>query len=54
MAEQWQSNKITADHVRRRAIVYVRQSSEHQVRHNLESQRLQYALADRARALGWQ
>jgi DNA invertase Pin-like site-specific DNA recombinase len=47
-------NKITAEHVRRRAIVYVRQSSDHQVRHNLESQRLQYALVDRARALGWQ
>ncbi len=55
MAEQWlQSNKITAEHLRRRAIVYVRQSSEHQVRHNLESQRMQYALADRVRALGWQ
>jgi len=34
-------------------MVYLRQSSERQVQHNLESQRLQYALADRARALGW-
>jgi DNA invertase Pin-like site-specific DNA recombinase len=47
-------NKITTDHLARRAFVYVRQSSPRQVKHNLESQRLQYALADRARALGWQ
>ena len=46
--------KITADHLDRKAIVYVRQSSMAQVRGNLESQRLQYALADRARDLGWQ
>ncbi len=45
--------KITPDHLSRRAVVYVRQSSDQQVRHNLESQRLQYALVDRARALGW-
>ena len=43
-------NKITTDHLARRAFVYVRQSSPRQVKHNLESQRLQYALADRARA----
>ena len=48
------SSKITPSHLARRAIVYVRQSTEHQVRHNLESQRLQYDLAERARALGWQ
>jgi len=46
-------SKITADHLARRACVYVRQSTPGQVRHNLESQRRQYALADRARALGW-
>ncbi len=45
--------KITAAHRARRAVVYLRQSSPGQVRHNLESQRLQYALADRARALGF-
>jgi DNA invertase Pin-like site-specific DNA recombinase len=45
--------KITAAHLARRAVVYLRQSSEGQVRHNLESQRLQYALVDRARALGF-
>jgi DNA invertase Pin-like site-specific DNA recombinase len=47
-------NKITADHLARRACVYIRQSTPEQVRHNLESQRRQYSLVDRARALGWQ
>jgi DNA invertase Pin-like site-specific DNA recombinase len=48
-----QSHKITPVHLSRKAIVYLRQSSERQVRENTESQRLQYALADRARELGW-
>lgn len=47
------SRRITAERRARRAIVYLRQSSERQVRHNQESQRLQYALVDRARDLGW-
>jgi len=47
-------NKITADHLARRAVVYIRQSTPDQVQHNLESQRRQYALVDHARALGWQ
>jgi DNA invertase Pin-like site-specific DNA recombinase len=46
-------SKITADHLSRAAYVYVRQSTADQVQHNLESQRLQYALVDRAKALGW-
>ena len=46
-------NKITAEHLARRACVYVRQSTPDQVQHNLESRRRQYALVDRARALGW-
>ena len=46
-------HKITASHLERRAVVYLRQSSPGQVRRNTESQRLQYALKDRARALGW-
>ncbi len=45
--------KITAEHLRRTAVVYLRQSSEGQVRNNLESQQLQYALARRARDLGF-
>jgi excisionase family DNA binding protein len=44
---------ITADHLVRNAIVYVRQSTAFQVAQNLESQRRQYGLADRARQLGW-
>jgi DNA invertase Pin-like site-specific DNA recombinase len=47
-------NKITADHLARRSCVYIRQSTPGQVQHNLESQRRQYGLVDRARALGWQ
>ncbi len=48
------SDKITADHMARTALVYVRQSSLEQVIHHKESQRRQYALVDRAKALGWQ
>ena len=46
-------SRITASHLARAAYVYVRQSSLDQVHHNLESQRRQYGLADRARHLGW-
>jgi len=46
-------SKITSDHLRRRAVVYVRQSTPMQVVHNLESQRRQYGLADYARGLGF-
>ena len=45
--------RITADHLSRRACVYVRQSTGDQVRNNRESQRLQYGLVDRVRDLGW-
>jgi DNA invertase Pin-like site-specific DNA recombinase len=45
--------KISADHLKRRAIVYIRQSSPGQVIHNQESQRRQYGLADHARQLGF-
>jgi DNA invertase Pin-like site-specific DNA recombinase len=44
---------ITADHLSRSAIVYVRQSTFYQVMNNLESGRRQYALVERARQLGW-
>lgn len=46
-------NKITAEHLQRNACVYVRQSTPDQLVHNLESQRRQYGLADRAKQLGW-
>ncbi len=45
--------KIKPEHLARRAIVYLRQSSEKQVRQNKESQRLQYDVAERMRSLGW-
>ena len=46
-------NRITPDHLARQALVYVRQSSEYQVRHNTGSQEWQYGLKARAEALGW-
>ena len=46
--------KITPEHLARGAFVYVRQSTPDQLLHNHESRRRQYALADRARQLGWQ
>ena len=46
--------KISPDHLKRRAVVYIRQSSPGQVVHNQESQRRQYGLADHARQLGFQ
>ena len=45
--------KVTPDHLARGAYVYVRQSTADQLLHNRESRRRQYALADRARRLGW-
>jgi DNA invertase Pin-like site-specific DNA recombinase len=45
--------KIKPEHLARKAIVYLRQSSEKQVRQNKESQRLQYDVAERMRNLGW-
>lgn len=47
------SEKIKPHHLDRKAIVYVRQSSSHQVLHNRESRALQYAMRDRVRTLGW-
>jgi len=47
------SDKVKAQHVARKAMLYVRQSSAYQVTHNLESQKLQYAMQDRLRQLGW-
>jgi DNA invertase Pin-like site-specific DNA recombinase len=45
--------KVTADHLRRDAYLYVRQSSLYQVANNTESARRQYDLRGRAVALGW-
>lgn len=45
--------KVTADHLRRDAFLYVRQSSLRQVLENTESTKRQYALRDRAVSMGW-
>src|ERR687890_257855 len=47
------SDKIRPHHLERKALLYVRQSSAHQVLHNRESSTLQYAMRDRLMALGW-
>src|SRR6266851_9435491 len=53
MTELQYSPKIKPEHLARKAIVYLRQSSEKQVRQNKESQLLQYDVAKRMCALGW-
>ena len=45
--------KVTASHLSRDAYLYVRQSSLRQVFEHTESTRRQYALRERAVALGW-
>jgi DNA invertase Pin-like site-specific DNA recombinase len=47
------SNKLHATHLRRRAVVYIRQSTLTQLLENQESQRRQYALAERAKEMGF-
>ena len=47
------SDKIRPHHLQRKALLYVRQSSAHQVLRNRESRVLQYAMRDRLTALGW-
>jgi DNA invertase Pin-like site-specific DNA recombinase len=47
------ADKIGAQHRARKAVLYVRQSSAHQVQHNRESQVLQYAMRERLVQLGW-
>jgi hypothetical protein len=46
-------SKIRSRHWERLAVVYIRQSSPHQVLENRESRERQYALADVAQQLGW-
>lgn len=45
--------KVTADHLRKQAILYVRQSTLHQVKENPESTAQQYGLKRHAQELGW-
>jgi hypothetical protein len=46
-------SKLQASHLRRVAVIYIRQSTAHQLEHNRESTERQYALSERALALGW-
>src|SRR5437016_6560481 len=46
-------HQVTARHLARQAMLYVRQSKLHQVVENTESTARQYALRERALALGW-
>jgi DNA invertase Pin-like site-specific DNA recombinase len=47
------SELVTPEHLQKKAIIYVRQSTPHQQISNQESVRLQYALQERALRLGW-
>ena len=47
------AEKIGPQHRARKAVLYVRQSSAHQVQHNRESPGLQYAMRERLLQLGW-
>jgi DNA invertase Pin-like site-specific DNA recombinase len=47
------SESVTPQHLSRKAIIYIRQSTPHQVLTNQESLNLQYALRQRALSLGW-
>jgi hypothetical protein len=49
----WKSPKVRDEHLSRKAMVYLRQSSMKQVMNNRESQRLQYAMEEEARGLGF-
>jgi DNA invertase Pin-like site-specific DNA recombinase len=49
----WKNPKIRKEHLCRKALVYLRQSSMKQVIDNRESQRLQYAMANEAQAIGF-
>ncbi len=47
------SELVTPQHLQKKAIIYIRQSTPHQQISNQESLRLQYALKERAQRLGW-
>ena len=44
---------VTPQHLQKKALIYIRQSTPHQQISNQESLRLQYALQERAQSLGW-
>ncbi len=45
--------KITSSHLRRSAYIYIRQSTEHQFRENIESRQRQYELVELAKQNSW-
>jgi DNA invertase Pin-like site-specific DNA recombinase len=47
------STLVQPSHLHRKAVIYIRQSTGHQVLTNQESRRMQYAMRERARQLGW-
>ena len=47
------SELVTPQHLQKKAIIYIRQSTPHQQISNQESLRLRYALKERAQRLGW-
>src|SRR5713101_4643111 len=47
------SELVTQEHLQKKALIYIRQSTPHQQISNQESLRLQYALQERAQHLGW-
>src|SRR5215510_9123063 len=49
----YSSEVITPQHLTRKAVIYIRQSTPHQALSHQESLRLQYALTEHAQALGW-
>lgn len=48
-----ENSKINERHLSRNAYVYIRQSTQYQAEHNIESQHRQYQLIDKARAMGF-
>jgi DNA invertase Pin-like site-specific DNA recombinase len=46
-------SKVKAHHLQRKAVIYIRQSSLHQVHEHEESKRQQYQLVSVAQSLGW-
>ena len=51
---QGDMHKVNAGHLKRSAYLHIRQSTPRQVLENTESTKRQYALRQRAIALGWQ
>lgn len=49
-----EKGKIKGKHLSRIAYVYIRQSTQYQAQHNIESQRRQYQLAEKAKEMGFQ